>query len=413
MSQSLPFPPDQPRHWPQDAETPTGEPRFAYHRLMRRDPAYRWWRPLALGSTALGFYLVLLVVLVVAMVIMLMTSPSMWMNSDASSALETAESLDMTDPSEFILTMLSLIILIPACFVAYLLLGPKPVGLLWSVLGKLRFKWLGIATLASLIVYIIYFGISFALQAAGVIEAEKVPAESIPDSPLLMIVLVLTLVPFQAAAEEYLFRGLLMQTIGSWLRHPLFAILLPIPLFVIGHLYDVYGQIDVAVFALAAGYLTWRTGGLEAAIGLHVVNNVVLFLLGSVGLLDMNATGSTLGSLISSVCLTAVVTFLMVRLAIRFNVERTAGPAPLPPRTQYLVPWPAPQHPGYQQPPGTQAPYGYYQPQQQPTPPPPGHPTGAYWSPPPGPVPPAAAQPDPGPALADRPDTDRDPQDRS
>jgi hypothetical protein len=62
--------------------------------------------------------------------------------------------------------------------------------------------------------------------------------------------------------------------IGRWLRHPAFAILLPVPLFVLGHGYDLLGQIGVGLFAVAAGWLTWRTGGLEAAIALHVVNNL-------------------------------------------------------------------------------------------------------------------------------------------
>jgi hypothetical protein len=47
-------------------------------------------------------------------------------------------------------------------------------------------------------------------------------------------VVILLLVPLQAAAEEYIFRGYLMQSIGRWLRHPAFAILLPVPLFVLG-----------------------------------------------------------------------------------------------------------------------------------------------------------------------------------
>lgn len=398
MSQPLPAAAAQPHQGAQPAASGGNEPRFAYHRLMRRDPDYRWWRPLATGSAALGFFLILTIGIVVAMFIMMMMTPSMWTDADTGTAFDTAAALDMTDPALFITTMLSLIILIPSCFTAYLLLGPKPVGLLWSVAGKLRFKWLGIATLASLCVYLVFYGLTFGLQAVGILEAEQVPAESIPASPLLMIILVLALVPFQAAAEEYLFRGLLMQMIGSWLKHPLFAILIPIPLFVVGHLYDVYGQIDVAVFALAAGYLTWRTGGLEAAIGLHVVNNVVLFIFGSVGLMDMNASESSLESVLVSAVLTAVVTFLLVRLSIRFKIERTAGPAPLPPQPQYLVPWPAPQYPGQAQ---HGQPYGYYPPVQGAVPPAAPHPTGAYWAPPaPGMVPPSAAHgpsPTPGP----------------
>lgn len=404
MSQPVNEPPRPQPQWA-DAAGPEGEPpRYAFHRLMRRAPEYAWWRPLAVGSTAVGFYIVLTVVLVVGGMLVMLASPAAWMDTAFVDSMESETELllDMADPATFILTMLSLIVLLPACYFAYLLLGPKPSGLLWSVAGKLRLKWLGVATLAALVVYVLYFGATLALQAAGVISSEPVPPESVPDSPLLLAILVIALVPFQAAAEEYLFRGMLMQIIGSWLRHPLFAILLPVPLFVLGHLYDLYGQIDIAVFALAAGYLTWRTGGLEAAIGMHVVNNVVLFLLGSAGLADMNADSTSLGSLIASAGLTVALTFIMVRLADRFRIERTAGPAPLPPQPQYLVPWSAPQNPyGYTAP-------GLYPPAAPGAPQP--HPTGAYWAPVGDPVASPPPPPQPAPEPGQQPAGDRNEQ---
>jgi len=101
---------------------------------------------------------------------------------------------------------------------------------------------------------------------------------------LLVIVL---LVPFQAAAEEYIFRGWLLQAIGSWtfetrggLLAKVFgtawpAILLSALPFIAGHAYTDWGILDIGAFAVAAGWVTVQTGGLEAAIALHVVNNMV------------------------------------------------------------------------------------------------------------------------------------------
>ncbi len=108
-----------------------------------------------------------------------------------------------------------------------------------------------------------------------------------------MLIIVVLVVPWQAAAEEVVFRGLLMQTVGAWLRHPAWAILLPLPLFVIGHDYNAVGLVDVAVFAAVAGYLSWRTGGLEAAIGMHVVNNVGALIIGVLTGTDLDATEIT------------------------------------------------------------------------------------------------------------------------
>ena len=112
------------------------------------------------------------------------------------------------------------------------------------------------------------------------------PGDAPSENPMLWasLAVILLVVPLQAAAEEYVFRGYLQQAIGRWLRHPAFAILLPVPLFVLGHLYDPLGQAAVGLFAVVAGWLTWRTGGLEAAIALHVVNNLSAFLLALAGL---------------------------------------------------------------------------------------------------------------------------------
>jgi membrane protease YdiL (CAAX protease family) len=90
---------------------------------------------------------------------------------------------------------------------------------------------------------------------------------------------VLLLVPLQCAAEEYAFRALPQQMLGTWLRSPLWGILLPVPLFMVGHGYDVVGQIDIAVFAVCMGFLVWKSGGVELAIVVHTANNLVLFLL--------------------------------------------------------------------------------------------------------------------------------------
>ncbi|RAF05613.1 CPBP family intramembrane metalloprotease domain-containing protein, partial [Burkholderia multivorans] len=100
------------------------------------------------------------------------------------------------------------------------------------------------------------------------------------DSRLaLMLVLVLLLAPIQSMSEELVFRGLAMNVIGSWLRSPWWAVLIPVPFFVFGHIYDVPGLISIGVFAVVMGLLTLWTSGLEAAIAFHTVNNLFAFAL--------------------------------------------------------------------------------------------------------------------------------------
>lgn len=315
------------------------ESQYEFHRILRRDGNYRWWRPLAFLGTAAGFFAALSIVVVVLTVVMMMFNPAFW--SDSSSALDDLEQMNMADPMVFSILMLSLIVLIPSAWFAYMLLGTRPAGMLLSVAGRIRWGWMGLAFAVSGIIYAAYFALSFILDAVGAGGGIEVPASSVPASPLFYALLVILLTPLQCAAEELVFRGAFMQVIGSWLKHPLFAILLPVPLFTAGHLYDIYGLLDVAIFAIAAGYLTWRTGGLEAAIAVHVVNNTSLFLLGAAGLVDLNAAESDLFSLLISGAMTAILTFLLVKAAARKNISRTTGPAPQRrPEQQLLQPWP-------------------------------------------------------------------------
>jgi membrane protease YdiL (CAAX protease family) len=258
---------------------------LAYHRLGRASARYRWWKPLLVGLLGSVLYLVLLLVLALGAALYSLAVPELAERIGAF--FDAAISLDMTDPYTFAFLLLSLIPLLPALLLATRIVGVQRVGLLSSVAGRLRWHWLLRCAMFAIVIYAA--GTSASLAAAA-LAGETVAADvSRPELPV-MLLLTLLLVPFQSAAEEYVFRGYLMQTIGGWLRHPAFAILLPIPLFVLGHDYELLGMVDIAVFAAAAGWLTWRTGGLEAAIALHVVNNVSIFGLGAIGLADPNAT---------------------------------------------------------------------------------------------------------------------------
>jgi membrane protease YdiL (CAAX protease family) len=86
---------------------------------------------------------------------------------------------------------------------------------------------------------------------------------------------------FQAAGEEYFFRGYLLQAVGSLVRSPVFAVVLTTVLFTMAHGVWPWESpalfLDRFAFGLVAGYLVIRTGGLEAAIAVHAANNVVTF----------------------------------------------------------------------------------------------------------------------------------------
>ena len=98
-----------------------------------------------------------------------------------------------------------------------------------------------------------------------------------PDWAIYLALILITS-PLQAAAEEFFFRGYLQQAIGSLAGRAWVGVACSSLVFAIFH-----GDQNVALFAhrlgfgLIAGTLVWATGGLEAAIAVHVANNVFAF----------------------------------------------------------------------------------------------------------------------------------------
>lgn len=92
-----------------------------------------------------------------------------------------------------------------------------------------------------------------------------------------LLVLLITS-PLQAIAEEVFFRGYLLQAIGSASGRAWVGIVASALLFAFFH-----GSQSPALFAhrfvfgLVAGWLVLRTGGLEAGIAAHVINNLFAF----------------------------------------------------------------------------------------------------------------------------------------
>ncbi len=235
----------------------------SYPHLARAIPHRRyWWRPVVAVAVAGAVYLImnlqLLVPLLLAGVLWPAVAPS-------------DELMDPLNAMDQLLGLGSLALLLPAVLVGTLA-GYGRAGIAHSVLGCFRWGLLGRAAIVVAPVYLL-----INLVANLVLEREEIVVPALGAGTIIAWGLTLLLVPLQAAGEEYAFRALPMQALGTWLRWPLIGILVPVPLFVTGHGYSWLGQVDVAVFALAMGALAWKTGGIEIPVLLHVANNWTLF----------------------------------------------------------------------------------------------------------------------------------------
>lgn len=284
-----------------------------YHRLYRGTRRYRWWKPLVALVLGVAYFFAFSIVFAIAVIVpYLMITDSSF---DERSIMELAIP-DTQNPMSLIVSLGSIVLMIPSVWLAMLSTGLGPIGRAWSVAGRIRWRWIGRTLLPALCALVVMTVVGFALEIAfagglrGGLGEELFGGAPRIDWSIALVssVIVLLLVPLQATAEELVFRGMFMQVLGAWIRTPWPAIVLTAFVFALGHLYDIWGLAAIGVMGLATAWITWRTGGLEAAISIHVVNNWVAFGLMTFGLSSDTAqsassggAGSLLGSIIGLV----------------------------------------------------------------------------------------------------------------
>lgn len=252
-----------------------------YHRLSHVNPRARWFTPVLEGLLIAGIYFVLLLIVSFAL---LAFAVMLRVPYDYLTDLQRIYANVFKTPLVFIALLITIIPVIPAIFIARLITNFKPLGLIHSIAGRMRWSYLGVFLVFGFLIFGLYY-VGFATLDGSLTTQNSVhPLNS--GMFWLYIVLILLIVPFQCYAEELLFRGYLMQTVGRWLKNPVWAIIVPAPIFMVLHGYGLWGLLSVLTMALIAGFLCWYTGGLEAGIGLHIANNVSIFIFGLLGLED-------------------------------------------------------------------------------------------------------------------------------
>jgi membrane protease YdiL (CAAX protease family) len=202
-----------------------------------------------------------------------------------------------SDTENLAFNLVLLGVLIPLVGLVAWLIQRRPFWSVASVLNRIRWRWLLWCCLPAAG----YIGLSVVMSL--LVDAVFPPDDSIGNTDgswvgwaafVVPALLILLLVPFQSAAEEFVFRGWLVQAVGAYgphtaegrggvlrriFRSPWPGIVVGGVAFVSAHGYTGWAMADVFLFALTVGWLTVRTGGLEAAIALHVLNNLFAFLL--------------------------------------------------------------------------------------------------------------------------------------
>lgn len=329
-----------------------------YHQLLRGVPRPHWWKPLVGLLLGVLYYLTLSTGFTLVMFSIAAATASGPLTQQDMLVLATP---DTQRPLSMVTALGSIALMIPAALLAMLSVGLSPVGRLWSVALRIRWRWIGRAILPAFVALLVINAVGIGLGLLLAPSENQLAAEPPgfdANAALWSVLIILLLVPLQSTAEELVFRGAFMQAIGAWRNRvwfvivlavglplaalsfylsgglsgllekgsnvlivgalvfgaatlmrwrtgsPLIAVALPSFVFAFAHIYEIWGMLSVASMALVAAWLVWRTGGLEAAITLHVVNNIVGFLMMTLafgGETKQTAEGGSAISLFASV----------------------------------------------------------------------------------------------------------------
>lgn len=223
-------------------------------------PRPAWWRPLV--------ELILALVLLVAF-----TSAATGLfylyEQVAQPDISAFEEFDFADhPYLAFATFIGWVAAIPAGFIAARLTGRDPRAL-WSVERRFRWKNFGLALLPALV----FLG---AEGIYAILNSDRSGA-TVGLVNFGALAVIIAMAPLQSLSEELFFRGSLVQIIGQWFSPALVAYLLPFLFFLSGHHYGWKGMVSVGVFAACAMFLTYTTGGIEAAAAIHMVGNTFAY----------------------------------------------------------------------------------------------------------------------------------------
>ena len=237
----------------------------AYPQILR-GPTYTWWRSLLGALCGLSLFLLLTSVVSQALVTLFWATTA----ADVDYRAYFTSAFAFERPTGMLATNLGIATLIPIAWALMAAVHQLRPRWLSSVQPRIRWPYLlGCLAIAAV-----------ALNGMALLSsALQQPLSFAPQAGFAGFAVVILLTsPLQAAAEEIFFRGYLMQALGSLVARPWFGVVVSAFVFALLHgTQNLPLFVDRLAFGLLAALLVWRTGGLEAGIAAHVVNNVFAY----------------------------------------------------------------------------------------------------------------------------------------
>jgi membrane protease YdiL (CAAX protease family) len=254
----------------------TGErlPALPYHLVLTAGKS-GWWR------FALGLAVLLGGLLIVAPALLLLPFALYYVGTGADLLDSITALADTADPTPASLAYLNLTLAaaIPITwFVVYVIHGLRP-GWLASIKPRIRWTYLVACLGVSVVALVATLRVSAVVPSLGDGTELSGQLNDFTSTTRDFLIVLVLLTPLQAAGEEYAFRGYLMQAFGGLFRSRWVAVVASAFLFGLAHGIGQSPPIffDRFAFGVVAGALVVLTGGLEAGIAMHVLNNWLAF----------------------------------------------------------------------------------------------------------------------------------------
>ena len=279
----------------------------------RQFKSYRWYKPIITSVLFFGIYLVLALLVFVGVMFAIRNevTPDSVQSVIASIFATDYDSMDLANPWQSLVTLGSVAVMIPALWLASVIVRDRP----FSSYSSSRGGW-------SSKVFWKAFPVAFVCIALPILVDELFIQHHIDNFQmrftLASFAVVTVLGPLQCIAEEYVFRGLLMQTLGSWLRVPVIAVILQSVVFVLMHPYNIYGKLGIFVSGLVFAVTAWIGRGIEVSSAFHICNNMTIFYLEGMNIAEISSE-SDLRSLIFETVTGAVFVLAIFIISKRTN----------------------------------------------------------------------------------------------
>ena len=267
-----------------------------YATFPARLPGYSWYRPLLTGLLLLVLHTAIGTVLLFA--VLFSTNPGSLLDR---LFLLTAgyDGFDFTDPAMIFVSVGLVALLLPVLMLSVKITKERPFNTFSSMKGGFRYGVFFRSLIPAVIALLPDIVITF------------ISERTVTHPTFLCFLLITVLGPFQCIAEEYVFRGLVMQTIGSWTGRWVLGLIGQMGIFALMHPYDLTGVLSICAMALAFGITAWYTKGLEAPSALHVANNMFAYYAILYGFGELSSDADT-ASLILTLFSSAVYVILVI-----------------------------------------------------------------------------------------------------